>query len=294
VSGAPRRALVTGATGFIGRHLVRSLLADGIAVQAIVRPGSDVRPLPDGVELIHFDGSTAAALAELLSRSGRPDVVFHLATKFVGVHRTEDVEPLIAANVLLGTQLAEALVTRRPSVVVNVGTAWQHDVDASYRPAALYAATKQAMEDILRYYAESGAFPVTNVKLFDTYGPDDPRGKLLDLLAAAGREGRVLRMSPGEQLIDLLHVHDAVSALRAAAAVRDGWRSFSAGSGHPLPLRELVEVFGTVTGRPVQVEWGARPYRQREMFEPWNAGPPVPGWRPRISLDDGIRSIWCP
>lgn len=274
--------MITGATGFVGGALASALVADGATVHALVRRPDAV--LPTGAKPVVMP-ATAAELADRVATLA-PEVVFHLATHFVGVHTATDVEPLIAANVLFGTQLAQALSVTPPRLLVNVGTAWQHGEDGEYAPAALYAATKQAMEDILRFYA--GAFPVANVKLFDTYGPADTRGKLLAILDRASRDGRPLDLSPGEQLIDLLHVDDVVAALRAAP--EGDW---SAASGAAVPLRELVARFERITGRGVPVNWGAREYRAREMFTPWNAGPRVPGWAPQITLDDGIKELYA-
>lgn len=283
-------ALVTGATGFIGGRLAATLSRDGWEVSALVRREDAV--LPDGVRAV-LRPATAAGLRDALE-AVRPEVVFHLATLFRGRHAVEDVESLIDANVLFGTQLAEALTACPPRAFVNVGTAWQRDDGGAYRPAALYAATKQAMEDILRYYAEAGAYPVADVKLFDTYGPGDERGKLLGLLDRASHSGERLRLSPGDQLIDLLHVDDVVAALRRAAEVLDApWRSWSAHSGHPLAVRRLVEVFAAAVDREVAVEWGAIDYRAREMFEPWDAGPTVPGWSPAVSLDAGLADVFA-
>jgi nucleoside-diphosphate-sugar epimerase len=246
--------------------------------------------LPKGVTQLVMPETSSQLEARL---SGvRPDAVFHLATCFRGRHDIHDIEPLVLANVLLGTQLAEALLSAPPRVFVNVGTAWQRDTSGAYAPAALYGATKQAMEDVLRYYADSGAFAVADVKLFDTYGPQDPRGKIVSQLQRAAENREPLQMSPGEQLIDLLHVDDVVEALRAAAmAARDPWSSWAASSGMPQSIRTLVERFSAAYGSSVQVEWGAIPYRSREMFTPWRAGESVPGWSPRIAFEDGIRSL---
>lgn len=288
---AGTRTLVTGATGYIGGRLAATLAADGQQVSALVRGSSDPSALPDGVTAIVMP-ERARDLAPLLADVA-PEVVYHLATCFRGGHTTDDIEPLVTANVLFGTQLAEALSAAPPRVFVNTGTVWQRDEAGGYQPAALYAATKQAMEDILRFYAGSGALRVADVKLFDTYGPGDPRGKLLALLASAADSGTALLMSPGEQLIDLLHVDDVVAALRAAAdAASEPWSSWSASSGDAHTLRDLVALFERATGRTVPVEWGARPYRPREMFTPWDAGDPVPGWRPRVPLAEGIAQVW--
>lgn len=285
-------ALITGATGFVGGHLARSLLRDGWRVVALVRSTSDVSEIR-GVEIVVMPAS-ARDLSPMLANVA-PDVVWHLATCFRGQHRVDDVEALVTANILFGTQLGEALASKPPRLLVNVGTAWQRDERGAYRPAALYAATKQAMEDIFRYYAEAGLLRVADVKLFDTYGPGDQRGKLLSQLHRASVTGKELAMSPGEQLIDLLYVDDAVEALRAAAASAAGpWQSWAASSGGSRPLREVVALFEAVTRRPVPVRWGALPYRDREMFVPWHAGDPVPGWIPRTPLADGIRMTWSP
>lgn len=285
-------ALVTGATGFVGGHLARSLQSDGWRVVALVRATSDVAHV-QRMETIVMPASAGELATMLASLSA--DVVWHLATCFRGQHRIEDVEPLVAANVLFGTQLAEAVAAQPPRLFVNAGTAWQRDDEGGYHPAALYAATKQAMEDILLYYAEAGLLRVADVKLFDTYGPGDRRGKLLSQLHRASITGEELAMSPGEQLIDLLYVDDAVAALRSAAvsAVRP-WQSWSASSGRACPVREIVALFETVTCRRVPVRWGALPYRAREMFVPWDAGVRVPGWTPRVPLEEGIRLTWCP
>lgn len=287
----PPSALVTGATGFIGGRLAAALAADGGRVHALVRGSSDLSALPEGVEPV-VAPETAAELRDVLAPIGA-EHVFHLATCFRGVHTTQDIEPLVAANVLFGTQLAEALAAAPPRVLVNVGTAWQSGESGTYEPAALYAATKQAMEDILRFYAQAGALSVVSVRLFDSYGPGDTRGKLLAVLDRASRSGETLQMSPGEQLIDLLHVDDVVRALRTAAGAADEpWQTWSASSGDAVSLRRLVERFGAAVGRPVSVDWGARPYREREMFSPWDAGPAVPGWSPQIGLEDGIAATF--
>jgi len=289
---APPRALVTGATGFVGGHLTRRLLAAGWEVDALTRTTSRREHLPAAVLPLPIP-PTARALAETLS-GRRHDVVFHLATLFRGIHAVDDVEPLIAANVLFGAQLAEALAAAPPKVLLTAGTAWQYDHRGEYRPAALYAATKMAFEDILRFYADRRLFPVPVVNLFDTYGPEDRRGKLVAALVSAAHRGVPLEMSPGEQLIDLLHVDDVTSALMQAARAGSTarWSVWSASSGDPVTLRALVGRLERALGMPVPVAWGAREYRAVEMFEPFIAGPRVPGWSPTVDPEAGLREVF--
>jgi nucleoside-diphosphate-sugar epimerase len=285
---ASPRILVTGATGFVGRHLVAALAAAGSEVHILTRGTATV----DGASATHRIPADTEDLVALFARI-EPSAVVHLAALFRGVHATADVVPLVRANVEFTAQVAEATAASGVSSLVYAGTAWQHFEGAGYAPAALYAATKQAGQDVLRYYAEVGALSVVALKMFDTYGADDSRGKLLQLLTEMGPETE-LPLSPGDQLIDLLHIDDVVSAfMRALELARElpGWHEFSLSTGRAVTIRELVKLVGDLRGQPLRVEFGARNYRAREMFEPWYAGEPLPGWVPRISLEDGVRSL---
>lgn len=290
------RALVTGVTGFVGSHLGRALVADGVEVHALVRPTARLGRIPDIVDrlVLHEDDGAARAIEDAVT-AARPDVTFHLATNFIAEHAPADVGPLVADNVLFPARLAEALARAGCPALVNVGTAWQHVGGAAYRPKNLYAATKQAFEDVLRHYVERSELSVVTLNLFDTYGPLDHRSKLLSALQRALDTGTELGMSSGQQLIDLVHVHDVVAALRLAgercrATVCAG-EQFAVSSGAARPVREVVDLLGELSGRPVPVRWGARPDRPGEMLEPWDAGPPVPGWAPKVSLADGLLAV---
>ena len=279
---------MTGATGFVGPVLARKLVDDGWDVVALVRPTSDLKRLPAEVEPVVISGD----LAEKISRAGG-DVCFHLATHFVGVHKPEDIEPLVNSNVGFTAELAEALVHAGVTTIVNTGTAWQHFESEAFSPVSLYAATKQAAQDILQFYAECEQLQVVNLHLFDTYGPNDPRRKLIAALLDAAATGRHLDMSPGEQFIDLLHVEDAAAAfLAAAAARRPGMQTFGASSGEANTIRSVAALVTEISGRPIDVTWGATQYRVREMHESWRIGDPPPGWKPQVRLRDGLQQLW--
>lgn len=282
-----RKAVVTGATGFVGGHLVQRLLADGWEVSAVVRPMSVSIP---GVNRIVDNGSTEDLAYQLVQVA--PDVCFHLATNFIARHAPEDIEELILSNVTFGTRMAEALSALDNVTFVNVGTVWQHFEGRPYGPTSLYAATKQAFCDILQFYAECAGFKAVTLELTDTYGHNDTRQKLLPILLKSGITGEKLQMSPGQQLYDVIHIDDVIEALIIAVDHASNEAPvFSIGSGNPLQLRKFVELVSEVMGVPIEVEWGARPYRAREMMEPWRGIPELPGWSPKVDLRAGLQDL---
>ncbi len=289
-----RTALVTGGTGFIGSHLAKRLVCDGWQVHLVATSHSSrdqLQEIADRVTFHEHDGSTARMFA--IVASARPDISFHLASLFLSEHTAEQVDSLITSNVLFGTQLVEAMTANGVRLLVNAGTSWEHYCNSAYSPVNLYAATKQAFENILQYYVEAKGLQVITLKLFDTYGTDDLRPKLFTLLRRIAVEQKTLEMSPGEQLIDLVYIDDVVEAFVLAAerlldTAVEGHERYAVSSGLPVRLRDLVELYGQVTGRVLPIEWGGRPYRPREVMVPWNTGAIVPGWLPKVGLEEGL------
>lgn len=291
-------AVVTGATGFIGSHLVKALIQDNWTVHAIVRPTSEARKLallPNKTVRHVYDGNHDTL--ESILRKAHPDIVFHLATLFVGEHRSEQIAAMVSSNILFGAQLLEAMSNSGITSLINAGTAWQHYGQANYSPASLYAATKQAFEAILQFYIEARRIHAATLTLSDTYGPDDQRQKLLFHLKSAAITGKPLHMSPGEQVLDLTFVDDVTRAFLIAAqrlmshTERPTHEEFSVSSGETHTLRQVVSIYERALGRPIPVIWGGKPYRAREMMEPWQGGLPLPGWAPNVRLADGLMQI---
>ncbi|QCB93134.1 NAD-dependent epimerase/dehydratase family protein [Cellulomonas shaoxiangyii] len=287
-----KRVLVTGGTGFVGRHLVRSLAADGIEVHVPTRATSARRPALPAATLLHPLERPSVDVAELIARV-EPDTVFHLATHFVARHRPAELADMVDSNVTLGTVVAEAAVAAGARLV-HTTSAWQHHGGAEYDPVSLYAAMKQAFVDVVRYFAEVDGLDAREVCLFDTYGPDDDRHKLVDVLLDGAVTGATLDMSSGTQLVDLTHVSDVVAGLRVAAEHPGPVRGrFVLRSGAPVTVRALTDVVRDVTGRPLDVRWGTRPDRPREMREDWRVTSEPWDWSPELSLEAGLADVWA-
>ena len=179
------------------------------------------------------------------------------------------------------------------TALINTGTSWQNSSGDSYDPVNLYAATKQAFEDILSYYTRAAGIEALTLRLFDSYGPGDKRRKILRLLLECLRTGEPLAMSPGEQVLDLVHVDDICRAfLRAAELLpeKPATRVYAVSGGQRRTLRQVVATLEEAAGRRIPVQFGAVPYRKREVMNPW-VGPLLPGWEPQVDLLTGFKKL---
>ncbi len=290
------KIVVTGVTGFIANAIVARLLNDGHQVYAIVREQTNLSKLEKGIISFVDDGNTKKL--NTFFQEIQPDGVLHLASLVLVNHTLEDIEPLIVSNILFSTRLLEASVNNEVKWFINTGTFWQHYNNEAYNPVNLYAATKQAFEDIAKYYYETQKINFVTLKLNDTFGSNDTRSKIFNLWGKAVQNEENLGMSPGEQIIDISYIENIVDAymqmltqLQEDKTYDYAGEVFAVTSEERMSLKNLAKLYEEVTQASVDITWGGRPYRDREVMIPWTNGKPVPGWKQKISLRDAIAHV---
>lgn len=267
------RLLITGATGFVGINLCKKLQELDVSFSCLTRVGSKVELLEENhMDYFVFDGKPESLIEYM--QYGKFDGVVHLASLFVADHKKEDIEQLILSNVLLGTKLLDASVACSVKWFLNTGTFWQHYNGEKYNPVNLYAATKQAFEDIAKYYSEASGIKFVTLKLNDTYGPNDTRRKIFTLWDEVSKNGEELGMSPGKQCIDIVHIDKVIDAyIYLIYALQSNYLhcdedSFYVTSGRKITLQELAKEYEDSNNVRLNIKWGAREYRKREVMNP--------------------------
>lgn len=266
--------LITGATGFIGKHLVSRLLSDDNNL-FITLLSNEVNPFNNIIGFT-LDGDYIEKLINFLT-TNQVEGIIHLAS-FVqsGEHKTNEIVSLLDTNVKFSTVLLECAVVAKVKWFINTGTFWQHYENKDYSPVNLYAATKQAFESIAQYYIETNKIKFVSLHLSDTYGPNDTRPKIFNLWEKIAKTGETLDMSPGEQIIDISHVDDVVeSFIRLAKKlynndvnIENGF-VFAVRAPQRYTLRELAKKYEKENNVKLNINWGGRPYRTREVMNPY-------------------------
>lgn len=287
------RILLTGATGFIGQNLIKHLLDEHHSIIALVRHDSDTSALDKRVSTVFYSGKIDDLIT--LFQHEHFDGVIHLASLFLATHKNQDISGLIHSNIQFGTELLEACKLSKVSWFINTGTFWQHYENEVYNPVNLYAATKQAFEDIAKYYTETSELIFTTLKLNDTFGPNDTRNKVFNLWNTLSKTDETLDMSPGDQIIDICYIEDVINAYKTLIRhiqtnpnlVKN--KTFAIYSGERMSLKNLANVFANSIGKTLNIRWGGRDYREREVMTPQEKITPLPEWKVHYPLIEAIQ-----
>ncbi|MFI0743284.1 NAD-dependent epimerase/dehydratase family protein [Streptomyces sp. NPDC021100] len=309
LTAAPRRAVVTGAAGFIGSHLAHALVQAGTVVVGVDRraPATDraaaanlaaLQPLPT---YLHVTADLLDCAIEPLLVDA--DVVFHLAG-VPGVRPSwgPEFSEYVACNVLATHRVMDAARHMGvPRLVVASSSSVYGPTDGGasvetdrLQPASPYAVTKLAEEQLCLAHARHTRCPASVVALryFTVYGPRQRPDMFTHRALEAALTGRPLRLyGDGHQRRDFTYVDDAVAATIAAAGAPATDEVINVGGGSNASLLEVINIAKSLTGREIRVRQEnprsgdvlttrANPRRAHEVL----------GWQPQVGLHNGMRA----
>lgn len=292
------KIIISGTTGFIGKHLAKRLIKDDHNIYTIVRPSTNLKFIEkEKIKFYVFDGNINNLISFMQKENF--DGIIHLASLFLSQHEPKNIKELINSNVIFATSLLEASTKSKIPWFINTGTFWQHYGNKKYSPVNLYATTKQAFEDIARYYIETSNINFVTIKLNDTFGPEDTRAKIFNLWVKISKTKETLNMSPGKQIMDINYIDNIVDGYTQMVNLLSKdkknkltGKSFVIKSNQRMTLKKLASIFEQVTQSKLNINWGKKEYRPREVMIPWEKGKNIPGWKPIISVKEGIKKTF--
>jgi len=292
------KVLITGAGGFIGSHLVRTVLQERHDVVAILRPGESYERLSDcldAVTLVHCDLHDPDAVRKLVAAT-QPQTALHLAWYVETGKFWQARENLDCVRMTLS--LAQALADAGCSRFVGTGSCAEYDWDygilkedvTPLRPSSLYGACKNATREILQAFCANSKMDFAWTRVFLLYGPREAKERLIPYVILSLLRGETAKCSQGEQMRDFLYVEDVASAMWAVAK-SDFSGPLNVGSGQAIKVRSIIETIARLLHGEGLLALGALetdpqepPLLQADVHRLQN----VVGWKPSLTFEEGL------
>ena len=266
------RVAVTGASGFIGRHVVKSLLKRGADVTVATRNPAQLQDIERAVKAVMFDMSAIGK--DIYDQLGRPEILVHLAwnglPNYKSLHHFETELPRQYGFL---KQMIEAGL---PALLV-IGSSFEFGLQSGglkenplSRPVTTYGLAKSTLRAQLEFLQASKPFALTWARLFFLHGEGQPASSLIPQLQEAVRRGeKTFDMSGGEQLRDYLPVAEAAELVARLALEHPGCGDINVSAGKPTSVRRLVEDYIDKNNWDIALNLGVYPYPDYEPFAFW-------------------------
>lgn len=289
-----KSCIITGATGYIGSHVTKYLLSQGWNVSIIADSEfgyGNIEDIKNQITVFEYDRKILSLID--FFNNADADVVFHLAAAVFTNYSPEQIPMMIQSNVQFGAEILEAMKHSKTRLIVTTGSYWQNYHSDTYNPVDLYAATKEAFEKIVKLYVDAHGFRHINLRLFDVYGEDDKRPKLWNILKQIAGTDKTIDVSPGEQYLDVTHISDVCTAYEAAYnLLQDESRitneTYGVCTGDQFTLKELICKFADAIGKNINVNFGGKQYKAREVMHPKSNYKQLPNWSAKVSASEGF------
>lgn len=303
------RALVLGASGFIGRWVAHALERQGAEVYPVVRSRSNAVALfaeygisGEPVEADLTDDDSVRLVFEKV----KPSVVFNLAG--YGVDRSERDEALSSRiNTRLVGVICESMqaqgIAWPGQQMIHTGSALEYGVasgnlaeDSEPLPTTVYGESKLAGTVLLQEFSRRNGFRAVTARLFTVYGLGEHDGRLVPTLLAAARTGKPIELTAGTQKRDFTYVEDVVEGLlRLGLSNAAPGEIVNLATGHLESVRTFSDTAAQILGIPADLlQWGKLPSRGDDMahlpvtIEKLRK---VTGWVPQMGIEAGIQAM---
>ena len=228
----------------------------------------------------------------------KPEILINCAADQNLNDNDKDIIGLIDSNLKASVLfLNQAVKNKNFKGFITFGTKWEFNELRKFKPLNFYAATKNAYYIFLEYFSLKKNIATVSLKIFDTYGKDDKRPRILNLLLNNYKKQNTLKISPGNQFLDYVHISELCDLIKIVCKdiykkKLKGFNTFTVSSKKPLKLKLLIKKLNQTLKKNIKVKIGARNYRKNEAMKPVKKLNNYPGWKPRFDLIKELKKIF--
>jgi len=280
-----KKILMTGATGFLGSNLLKSLLKDEHKITILKRSFSKIERIRDEIKEVSIFDIDKTPIDKLFSK-GSFDIILHCATDY----GRKNTDPLMItdANLMLPLKLLEIGIKNKVPCFINTDTLLDKRVNH-------YSLSKKQFKEWLNSYSRE--LICVNIAIEHFFGPFDDKTKfvsfVIDKIISNAPE---VQLTKGEQKRDFIYIDDVVDAfikiIGNIDGLEKGFYAYEIGSNEQIAIKALIEMIKQLSrNNMTKLNFGALPYRENEVMESNVNTKAVRalGWSPRYSLKEGLK-----
>ena len=276
---------IIGASGFLGKNLYKSLKKE------------------KSLKMIRFSSYNKENKNWINKVSkeicfNKPEVIINCSSSQLLNDDEKSIRQLIETNITSQSIfLKNALKSKQFKSFITFGTKWELDSKGKTKPVNFYAATKKAVDEILKLFCLDYKLSIYSLKIFDTYGKNDKRKKFLNLLKENYKKNKLLKMTAGNQLLDLVNIDDLVDLIKIllrdiVSQKKIGFFTYTVSSKKPIKLKNLVKKLMPILNKKLKISIGSLKYRSKETMLPMKKTFNYPGWKPKRKLIKELKKIF--
>jgi len=282
-----KKILITGATGFLGSHLLPALIEKGYDIIVLKRSFSNTWRIQNVISQIESYDIDKIDIKKIFDENEIGGII-HLATAY-GKKSDNDIIEMFKANIELPAKLLDLGCKYGGIFFINTHTFW----NSQY---SLYSAMKNSFIEIAKYFSANFKVKFINMKLEHMYGEKDGYSKFIPFVINNILEGKEIRVTKGEQKRDFIYVNDVVDAylkvLVSLENISDEIIEFEIGTGESISLKSFVSKTERIIGKRANIKWGAIPYNKNEIFDSKaniEKAKNILGWIPNYNVNSGLK-----
>ena len=268
------KILVTGATGFVGQHVINELLKYDHQIIAAVRNKNSLTHLPGTIKTIELDLDNLESNKNYFSETGNPDLLIHLAWQGLPNYKESF---HIEKNLPSHSAFLKNMVNNGLQNLVVTGTCFEYGIkdgslseDMKSDPQNPYAIAKDQLGKFLEKLQQQNPVTLKWIRLFYMYGKGQNPNSLLSQLESALQKGdAVFNMSGGEQLRDYLPIETAAEYIVKIALQNKINGIINCCSGVPIKVKTFAENYLEKNKKKINLNLGYYPYPDYEAMAFW-------------------------